>query len=363
MVRMLKAPVWLRDQTQQQEKIWDFTQRPERLTASVVVTAGANANDDVAKTYFWLTGTKAALITDAYCAVSANSTGVDANNTSAWAIVNGASTTLVTKTFNAAIVAGTSYNMGAIATGYVSANSAVSLTITNGTTADLNSAVCVATIGYIPADSFLDGLKVIATDGGAVAVADGVNGILSLTPSDSTAGDNDEIYLCTDTELFKLASGSTFEAECSMKYAEASTDDANVFFGFMSTVAADSLVDNGAGPQATGDYIGFWKVDGGTQWYVGVQSNGTATPTADTLGSPLTTAGSTTYKKLHIKVVCKSSTYAQATFSVDGVVIGDIHFAYASATEMALAVGLKNGTTTAETLYLEYLGYANARVA
>lgn len=360
-MRLCKAPGWLRDQTQQQEKFWDFTEQPERLTATAVVTAGANANDDVAAFPFFATGTRPVLVTDAFCTINANSTAVDANNTSAWAIAGGGNT-LVTKTFSTDLVAGTSYNMGAIATGYVAANSSLTLAITNGATADLNSGVCCVTVGYTPAGSFMDGLKVIATDGGTVTVADGVNGALALAASDATAGDNDEIYLATDTELFKFAAGYTFEAECKLKYAEANTDDANVIFGFVSGVAGDVLVDAGGGPVATGDYVAFWKVDGGTQWYVGTQSNGTAVPTADTLATPFTTAASTAYQKLHIKVVCGTSTQAQATFSINGVVVGDIHFAYSSATEMALVAGIKNGSTNKETLYLEYLGYANARV-
>lgn len=356
-MRVLKAPAWLRDQTKQREKIWDFDVQPNRLTTTALVTAGANANDDVAATPIFLTGTKAVLVTDAYCSVSVNSAGIDANNTSAWAIAGGGNT-LATKTFSTNAVVGTSYNMGAIATGYLAANAVATLAITNGTAADLNSAVCTVTLGYIPADSIMGGLKVIATDGGGISVGDTVDGILTITPSDASAGDNDEIYLATDTELFKLASGEAFEGELSLKYAEANTDDANVFFGFMNAFAADALVDNGGGPKATGDYIGFWKVDGGTQWYVGCQSNGTATPSADTLAVPLTTAASSDYVKLHIEVVCTSSTQAQATFSVDGVVVGSIHFAYASATEMQLGFGLKNGDTNAETAYIDYLAYA-----
>lgn len=359
-MKMVKAPEWLRDQIHQQEAFWDFTAQPDRLVTSGFVTAGANANDDVGATAMLLTGTHAALITDAFVTVSANSTAVDANNTSAWVLAS-AGTTIATKTFNADLVAGTSYNMGAIASGYLGANAVATLAITNGTTADLNSAVCTISIGYRPADSLFDGLKVVATDGGSVSVSDGVKGVVAITPSDATAGDNDEIYLATDTELFKFAAGASFEGEACLKYAEASTSAANVFFGFMNAFAADALVDGGGGPKATGDYVGFWKVDGGTQWYVGAQSNGTAAPSVDALGVPNTTSATSDYVKLHVKVVCLTSARAQATFTVDGVCIGSVEFAYASATEMQLGVGLKNGTTTAETLYLDYLGYAVVR--
>jgi hypothetical protein len=359
MASTVKAPVWS-NHAHQHEGFWDFQGQVDRRVVTGMVTAGANANDDVGATALVLTGTEPMLITDAFATVSANSAGIDANNTSAWAIA-AAGATLVTYTANADFVANTSYNMGAIVTGYVAANTAVTLAITNGTAADLNSAICTVSLGYVPADSLLSGLKVIATNGGSVSVADGVLGVLAITPSDGTAGDNDEIYLCTDTELFKFAAGDSFETEIRWKYSEAATDDANLFYGFMNAFAADALVDDGGGPKATGDYVGFWKVDGGTQWYCGAQSNGTATPSVDALGVPNTTSASSDYVVMHVRVDCKTSTQAVATFTHNGTVLGTVNFAYASATEMQVGLGVKNGSTNAETVYVDYLGYVATR--
>jgi hypothetical protein len=129
--------------------------------------------------------------------------------------------------------------------------------------------------------------------------------------------------------------------------------------GFMSTVAANSLVDNGAGPQATGDYVGFWKIDGGTKWRCGAQSNGTATPTTDV--DTDATAGGSSYQTLRVEVDVVSSTEAIGKFWIDGVNVQTTHFAYASATEMAFAVGIKNGGANAETLNADYLAAAQLR--
>ena len=113
------------------------------------------------------------------------------------------------------------------------------------------------------------------------------------------------------------------------------------------------------GPVASGDYVGIWKVDGGTVWRAGVQSNGTATPTTDT--DSTVTAGGSSYQRLRIKVTCETATRAIAEFEVDGVNIDTVHFSYASATEMQLVAGVKNGGGNAETLNVDYLGYEARR--
>lgn len=361
MSRELAMPAFLEEKENQYGQWWDFLNVPERQVASTNVTAGANADDDVTAYPFFLTGARAVMVLDAFCTANANSSGIDANNTSAWALTSLAGTALATKTFSTDVVINTSYNMGAVASGYLAANTGLKFGITNGTAADLNSAVCAVSVGYLDADHFMGGLKVVATDGGSVTVSDGVKGILAMTPSDATEGDNDEIYLCTDREVIKFAAGKTYIMEASIQFTEANTDDANVIFGSTNAVAADLLVDNGAGPKATGDYVAMWKVDGGTQWYCGICSANTETPTAFTLGSPKTTAGGSSYQKLTIKVICLTSTRAKATFAVDGVCIGDIDFVYSSATEQQLVLGVKNGTTSKETLNVDYLGFEQVR--
>ncbi|MCK9356393.1 MAG: hypothetical protein M0R22_04485 [Dehalococcoidia bacterium] len=358
-MRTLNSPAFLVNQELQYGQWWDFTAKQDRQTFTGWVTAGANAGDDTVATPIFLTGARAIRITDAFAAISVNSGGIDANNTSAWALASLAGTAIATKTHTADVVVATSYNMGAIASGYLAANTGVTLAITNGTTADLNSSVVAVTIGYVPADSFMDGLKIVAPDGGSVTVSDGAKGILTITPSDASAGDNDEIYLCTDTEVVKYAAGKSFMGEANIQFTSASTT--NVCFGFTDGVAADLLVDEGAGPKAGGDYVLIWTKDGGTQWYCGVNSNATETPTAFTLGSPLVTAGSSSYQKLTVACECLSSTRAKATFKVDGVCIGEVDFVYSSATEMQMVLGAKNGTTSAVSLLSDYIGYESVR--
>ena len=196
----------------------------------------------------------------------------------------------------------------------------------------------------------------VAPDGGTVTISDGAKGICAISPG---ASDNDEMYMAAELENIKFLAGKAFVFETLVQFTESNTDDANVGFFVTNAVAANALVDDGAGPKATGDYVGIWKVDGGTKWYCGAQSNGTATPTTDTVST--VTAGGSSYQRLMVKVICETSTRAIAEFSVDGQNIGTVHFAYASATEMQLMVGVKNGSANAETLNVDWMDYAVLR--
>ena len=331
---------------------WDFCEQPPTQTVVLnTVTAGANADDDVSATLIGIIPQAARLVAG-YVAVSAQSTGLAAGDLSTW-VVSVGGTTAFTLARSTVLEADTPVSLGTLAITDVSAGSAVKLAITNGTNADLNSAVCQTALVIADAKNYpAAGLTVVASDGGTVTVSDGVKGVCAISPG---AADNGEIYLAAELENVKLLANKVFVGEAFIQFTESNTDDANVVFSFTNAVAANELVDDGAGPKATGDYIAIWKVDGGTKWYCGCQSNGTATPTTDTIST--VTAGGSSYQRLKIKVSCETSTRAIAEFEVDGQNIGTIHFSYASATEMQLCLGVKNGSASAETLNVDYFGY------
>lgn len=198
------------------------------------------------------------------------------------------------------------------------------------------------------------------TDTGTVLMGDAAGGIAVLTPSDGTVGDNDEAYLGTPNEIFKVANGKPGGAECSLQFSEANTDDANVCFGFMNAAnAVNSITDNGAGPKVSGSTFAIYKVDGGTVWKCASYVNGSGTVSTSTK-----TAGGSAYQRLSIELVDHDATYGRAIYKVDGQPLIDsttglpiVHrFAYASATEMNLFVGVKNGDTNLETLNVDWIG-------
>jgi hypothetical protein len=205
------------------------------------------------------------------------------------------------------------------------------------------------------------------TDSGTVASGDAVGGIMVLTPSDGTVADNDEAYLATPNEVFKFAAGKPMHAVCRLQFTEANTDDANVAFGFQNAVGANSIVDNGAGVKTSGSGAMIYKVDGGTKWKCVTAMNGTITDADDT---STTVAGGSSYQVLEIDVVDSNvnSGYITVTFKVDGRYLvksdGSVikhHVAIASATEMQLWVGVKNGDTNLETLNVDYIAASQLR--
>jgi hypothetical protein len=144
-----------------------------------------------------------------------------------------------------------------------------------------------------------------------------------------------------------------------LKFTEGATDDVNIAFGWQNAVGANSILDDGAGLKVSGDCIGIYKVDGGLVWRCVSAVNGTSTVS---VSSKLST--STSYQKLEIEVVDFTSTHMKVVFKVDGLPLKDsddreiVHtIAVASATEMQLFAGIKNGAdTTAEALLADYMG-------
>jgi hypothetical protein len=205
----------------------------------------------------------------------------------------------------------------------------------------------------------------VASDSGTVAVGDAAGGVLVLTPSDGSVADNDEAYVRTTNELFLFAADKPFYAEQLMKFTEANTDDANVAFGFMNAVAANSILDNGGGPAASFSGAVIYKIDGGTVWRcrssVGTSNN-------DSIST--TTAGGSSYQWLRIECRPVSSTICEISYFVDNVPLLDSttnrpikhSLTYTGATEMHLFTGVKNGDTNLETVNIDktYAGGLNA---
>lgn len=201
------------------------------------------------------------------------------------------------------------------------------------------------------------------TDSGSVAIGDAAGGVATLTPSDGTVGDNDEAYYTTPNEIFLVANDKPFFGIARIKFAEANTDDANVFFGFGNAMVANTLVDNGGGMRASGTLIAIYKVDGETVWRCTARNGSEVTVTQSTK-----TAGGSAYQELEIQVHDYTSTQVQITYKVDGEYLRDSAgsvirhtILVAAATEMQVGVGVKNGDTNLETLLVDYIGAYQTR--
>lgn len=212
---------------------------------------------------------------------------------------------------------------------------------------------------FVTAD---DWTSLVVDAGTTITIADAVGGRVSLTTG---ATDNNEADVRTTAEIFLVADNKPLRFECRSQYTEAATDDANVLHGFMSALAANALVDDGAGVRTTGNYFVFFKVDGETTWRVRSR-NGTETETNDTG----ITAGGASFQKFRIEIDNEGSgTNVQVKFFIDDIQCNDattnrpiVHtIAVASSTEMNAGHYVKAGGATSEVLVTDWTYAAQQR--
>ena len=204
-----------------------------------------------------------------------------------------------------------------------------------------------------------NGWTTTASDSGSITANDAAGGTITLNPSDGTVGDNDETYLKRTQETFLMASGKPIWIGARMKFTEANTDDANIWFGVKDALAANSLVDNGAGMATSFSGFGFFKQDGQTLWSIIVSLSTTQTivqlSKANTLTKLDYTAGSTAFQRLECEFRPQQYGLADICFFIDGVLVYKVNnFDYTNATEMQAGFGVKNGDTNAEAPVIDY---------
>jgi hypothetical protein len=191
----------------------------------------------------------------------------------------------------------------------------------------------------------------VVEDAGAAVgdvLTDAAGGVLSIGPD---GDDNDECYVSSIAEVAKVQTTKKIFFEARVKVVEANTDDQNCIIGLSDTVAANSLLDNGAGPMASYCGIVFFKVDGGTVWQFEVSNAGTQVTTAN---AGAVTSGS--WVTLGFLVDYNDGTTAKVTPFVDGVAGTVLDLTIAAMGEMHVLAGVKaGGTGTEEVLLVDYI--------
>ncbi len=185
----------------------------------------------------------------------------------------------------------------------------------------------------------------------------GAGGILSITQD---ATDNDEIYFGTTQHMFKFAANKPALFECRQQYSELATDDNNVMAGFISTKAADTIINDGAGPVASATMAVIYKVDGETRWRVRSQI-GAAVGKTDTETDH--TAGGSAFQTLTVEFDPYSATNAHVRYYLDGSLMNDYankrpichDLVYTNAVEVMPFYGVKTGGANAEVNLVDYI--------
>ena len=196
----------------------------------------------------------------------------------------------------------------------------------------------------------------------APAVGDAEHGILTLS---ATTDDNEETGVFSTRELALFQADCTMVFETRLQYAEAATSAANVAVGMCDAPNIDDwITDNGGALATSGSGMAIYKLDGGTVWRGNVEINGTVKDDASTQ-----TAGSASYVRLTLEARAVDATNLEVMYFLDDLPLllstgrPILHtIAYASATEMNLQLYLKIGSTTTETVLVDYVYYGCTRV-
>lgn len=202
-----------------------------------------------------------------------------------------------------------------------------------------------------------------AWDGTALG-AGGKGHNLKLTTKTTTQWD---YYSIATTNAFFLpvATGAAMGCESLVNFTSQASNNAMIYFGFMSTVAIPS----GANTVPTASYSGaiVFRLSGDTYWRLQV-SNGTTKSNYTLNNSDFTCADGTYCLRVDFMPFTGSSVSAQngtqcfATFSINGVQAKDQNnfliqapVAYSSLAAMKVAVIAEAATANAQTCLIDYI--------
>lgn len=216
-------------------------------------------------------------------------------------------------------------------------------------------------------DFYSSGGRWTSTLGGSATAAagDAVGGQLTISCVDSVT--NREAYVKMTNQLFKYQANTPIQVEAYLQFSEANTNKANIAFGLMSSVGAASILDTTGEPKTNFSGAVIYKVPGGTQWKTCSSIGTTQTTTQSD-----TTAGGASFQRLMIEIMPISSTLAEVTYFVDGVQLKTAtgrpgttkvkdQVTYTGAVSMALFVCCKNGSTSPESLAVDYVWWEELR--
>jgi len=208
---------------------------------------------------------------------------------------------------------------------------------------------------YVTADTW----TTTATNSGTIAVSDGVAGVVKINPSDGTEVDNDETYLKGTTEMFKFATDKPLLFAAKVRPVATTIASINLFVGLKDAVAADSILDDGAGPAASYSGACFAKLDAGTKWVCESSLAGTQTTvtTDHTVGTGAwdilvieTKPVSSTITEVHFYSADMETDGSFSLKEVGKTTSGDYLVAqtltHTSATEMEICLGCKAGASS-----------------
>lgn len=205
--------------------------------------------------------------------------------------------------------------------------------------------------GFLTATS-TDKWTVVTAVDGTVLQIDAAQGGVAIKSAAATAG-NEDCYLAREAETFKPAAGKPLSFGALVQATEDDTNQNNLIVGLTDAVAADLLVNDGAGPKTSGTTLAFFKVDGGLNWWIHASLSTTQTSieltAANSLDATAHVGSGSAKQLLEIDFIPKNSTQADVIFKIDGVAVYKLtDWVFTSATDVQAVVGCKDGDSADE---------------
>jgi hypothetical protein len=187
----------------------------------------------------------------------------------------------------------------------------------------------------------------LTNSGTATLVNTGGNsGVLALAASGVSPAASDQSYFATTNSFFLPLSGQPLLVDALIQFTELNTNQANIFFGIASGVAANLQVAANGGMRTTGTILGFSKVGGSTVWTGYARNGSTVQSTVSVQAS-----GLATWQRLSVEIIDQVSLLCTVVFKVDGQILTDVNgnfikfiVPYSGLTKCQLVIGIRNGT-------------------
>ena len=176
--------------------------------------------------------------------------------------------------------------------------------------------------------------------------------------------DNNQVTVATTNEIFLFSAAKPMHTAALVQYAEANTSAVNFAFGWADAMGNDLIADSGGAVGIANEGALIYKRDGETVW-----SFCTEMDQVNSASESTTTAGGSSAQLLEIGISWLTATVFQARPFVDGVQLIDStsgdpichNVTLGTATDMDLGFFLKLGSSTAETVYIDWVWAAQAR--
>lgn len=195
-----------------------------------------------------------------------------------------------------------------------------------------------------------------SVDDGATGTntVDGTHGGWMGVPS--AGADNDYHTMTSVAKSFQFKAGKTFRFEAKIKLTEAATDQGSFVVGFMDTTTTGGLQTGTSGPIASFDGAIFYKIEG-TQYIKFMVSNST-TQTVSVIKWAFVSATEYTVKFTYGP---NDGTTGWIQPWVNGVPGDRITCDIATMAAMYAVFGVKAGSSSAETLKIDYISVQGER--